>query len=89
MKLLKIVKLATLSATIFFANIPAYAVPVNVNTASADEIAENLKGIGIKKAHAVVSYRDKNGHYNDLDSLTLVKGIGDKTVEKNKMDILF
>jgi competence protein ComEA len=89
MKISKIINIVTLSASLLLSAIPAYAAPVNVNTASADEISQNLKGIGSSKANAVVSYRDKNGKFTDLDSLTLVKGIGSKTVEKNKTDIIF
>ncbi len=89
MKISKIINIATLTATLFLSAIPAYTAPININTANADEISQNLKGIGNSKASAVVSYRDKNGKFTDLDSLTLVKGIGPKTVEKNKADILF
>jgi competence protein ComEA len=89
MKISKIINIATLTLSLFLSAIPAYASPVNVNTASADELSQNLKGIGNSKANAVVSYRDENGKFTDLDSLTLVKGIGSKTVEKNKADILF
>jgi competence protein ComEA len=57
---------------------------VNVNTASASEIAEELKGIGLKKAEAIVEYRKTNGQFETVESLTEVKGIGLKTVEKNR-----
>ena len=89
MKISKIINIATLSVALILSAIPAYAAPVNVNTADAEEISQNLKGIGSSKATAVVSYRDNHGKFTDLDSLTLVKGIGPKTVEKNKADILF
>jgi competence protein ComEA len=57
--------------------------PVNINTASAVEIAEALDGIGDSKAQAIVAYRTKNGGFKSMDQLTEVKGIGLKTVEKN------
>ncbi len=38
-----------------------FADPVNINTASAEELAENLKGVGPKKALAIIEYRETNG----------------------------
>lgn len=38
---------------------PAIADGVNINTASAQQIADGLNGIGIKKAEAIVQYRKK------------------------------
>ena len=64
-----------------------FAAPVNVNTASAQEIASSLNGIGIKKAEAIVKYRKANGKFKTAASLASVKGIGDKTIAKNKQDI--
>lgn len=56
---------------------------VNINTASADEIATGLKGIGLKKAQAIVAFREANGQFSSAESLTAVKGIGEATVAKN------
>jgi len=61
---------------------------VNVNKASAEEISKELKGIGLVKATAIVSYRDKNGPFKTKEQLTEVKGVGLATVEKNRDDIL-
>lgn len=61
---------------------------VNVNTADAEKIAEELKGIGISKAKAIVVYREENGPFKTVEQLTEVKGIGLKTVEKNRTEIL-
>lgn len=57
---------------------------VNVNTADAAAIAEELNGVGVKKAQAIVNYREENGQFKTIESLTEVKGIGIKTVEKNR-----
>ncbi|WP_260258909.1 ComEA family DNA-binding protein [Vibrio intestinalis] len=56
---------------------------VNVNQASAQELADLLKGIGLKKAQAIVDYRDANGPFKKPEELAKVKGIGEATVAKN------
>lgn len=62
--------------------------PVNVNTASAEEIADNLKGVGLSKAQAIVSYREENGAFIHVDELVNVKGIGVRTIDQNRGMIL-
>ena len=62
--------------------------PVNVNTADADTIAAELNGIGPAKAQAIIEYREKHGPFKSPEDLSLVKGIGDRTVELNRADIL-
>lgn len=66
----------------------SYADPVNINQADAKSIATALNGIGVKKAEAIVMYREQNGPFKAADDLTKVKGIGTKTIEKNRSDIL-
>ncbi len=66
----------------------SFAAEVNINTADAQTIAKNLKGVGLKKAQAIVVYRKKNGPFKTVESLAKVKGIGFKTVEKNRANIL-
>ena len=64
------------------------AAPVNVNTADAQAIADALQGVGLSKAKAIVEYREKHGPFKSADDLSLVKGIGERTVEINREDIL-
>ena len=70
--------------------LPAFALagPVNVNTADAETIAQELKGIGLSKAEAIVEYREKYGPFKNAEDLALVRGIGERTVEKIKADVL-
>ncbi|MEM9102584.1 MAG: helix-hairpin-helix domain-containing protein [Pseudomonadota bacterium] len=55
---------------------------IAINTASAEEIAQKIKGIGIKKAQTLVEYREANGAFQDEASLTAVKGIGPSLAKK-------
>ena len=57
---------------------------VNINTASTRQLAAVLKGVGLKKAEAIIEYRQKFGPFKSIDELTAVKGIGAKTLQKNR-----
>ena len=56
--------------------------PVNINKADAVTLAESLRGIGLKKAEAIVAYREANGPFRSVDELVNVKGIGERTLEQ-------
>ena len=56
---------------------------ININTASAEELAQ-LKGIGQSHAAKIVAYREKNGPFKMPQDLTQVSGIGQKTFEANR-----
>ena len=72
----------------FVLSAPLLASPVNINQATAEQLAENLQGIGLKKAQAIVQYRKQNGAFQNKSDLLNVKGIGSETLEKNNTDIL-
>jgi competence protein ComEA len=78
--------LLILTTLLFSTNL--LAAPVNINSADAKSIADSIKGIGIKKAQAIVDYRTKNGDFKSIDDLSQVTGIGAKTIEKIKADVL-
>ena len=65
----------------------AWAGPVDLNSADAETIARELNGVGVTKAQAIVDYRKKHGPFKSPDDLSLVKGIGDRTVELNRRNI--
>lgn len=71
------------------APLAALAGPVNINTADAETISNELQGVGMTKAQAIVEYRKNHGPFRSYDDLTLVKGIGARTVEINRENILF
>jgi competence protein ComEA len=88
MKSLKMKSLLTLLATSLFSIWAWAAQPVNVNSASAEEIAESLKGVGMSKAEAIVNYRSEHGDFKHVDELVSVKGIGIRTIDINRDYIL-
>ena len=65
----------------------SFAGQVDINTANAETISAELNGIGLAKAKAIVEYREKHGPFRTAEDLTLVKGIGEKTLERNRSDI--
>ncbi len=56
--------------------------PINVNSATAQEIESSLPGIGRVKAHAIVDHRSANGPFTNVQQLLDVKGIGPRTLER-------
>ncbi|MGO3177078.1 ComEA family DNA-binding protein [Psychrobacter celer] len=59
---------------------------VNINRAGEGELV-SLHGIGSSKAQAIILYREMFGGFQTVDDLAKVKGIGQKTVEKNRARI--
>ena len=57
---------------------------IDINSADAATIDRVLVNIGPSKAEAIVAHRTANGPYKSLEQLAQVKGIGLKTVEKNR-----
>ena len=68
--------------------IVAIAGPVDVNSANAETISAELKGVGMSKANAIVEYRNAHGPFKSHEDLMQVKGIGSRTVEINAENIL-
>jgi competence protein ComEA len=61
------------------------AVPqVNINTADAQTLAANLKGVGETRALEIVRYREAYGPFASAEELTEVKGIGKSTLDMNR-----
>lgn len=56
---------------------------ISINQADAETIAASLTGVGISKAEAIVAWRQQNGGFTSLEQLLEVKGIGEKTLERN------
>lgn len=56
---------------------------LDINTASAAQMAKQLNGIGKSKAEAIVAFREANGPFKSVSELTKVPGVGKKTLEAN------
>ena len=80
MELLKKIVMATLLATSL--NLAA-AEPVNINSADKTALMQ-IKGIGEKRAEAIIAYREKNGPFKSVEELTEIDGIGPSLVKTNK-----
>ncbi|WP_324186767.1 MULTISPECIES: ComEA family DNA-binding protein [Idiomarina] len=57
---------------------------VNINTASAEQLAMALTGVGLKRAEAIIKLREQLGTFSDANQLMQVKGIGPRMLELNK-----
>lgn len=74
-----------LSLLLLFAAAPAHADEmVDINTASAAELARVLEGVGRARAEAIVEHRDRFGPFTSIDELRYVNGVGAATVERNR-----
>lgn len=60
---------------------------VDINTASAQEISSILVGVGEKRAEQIIQLREQLGGFTEMEQLLDVKGIGAKTLEKNRRRI--
>lgn len=78
-----------LVAALVAASSPVFAgFPVDINSASAAELADALDGVGLAKATAIVEYREQFGPFMEPSELVAVRGIGAATLEKNRDYIL-
>jgi len=83
---MKMIKTAIFCLSLLFSSM-VYAGLVNINQADASTLASELKGIGDKKAQAIVDYRTQNGSFASIDDLQNVKGISAKTIENNRSNL--
>lgn len=64
-------------------NVAAGEARVSINSASAEELMQAMNGVGLKKAQAIVSYREEFGPFKAVDDLKQVPGMGHSLVERN------
>ncbi len=56
---------------------------INLNKADAPTLAKSCKGIGKKRAEAIVSYRETHGNFGSIEDLAQVRGIGKSFVKRH------
>ncbi len=59
---------------------------VNLNTADTEALT-TLKGVGIKKAEAIIAWREANGAFGSVEQLLEVKGIGVAILDDNRNNL--
>ncbi len=57
---------------------------VNINKASAEELAAGLKGVGLTRAKAIIELRERLGGFTDIDQLLEVRGLGVRILDANR-----
>ena len=60
--------------------VPESALPVNVNTATAEEL-DVLPGIGPALAGRIIAYREEHGPFTAAEDLLAVSGIGESVLD--------
>lgn len=66
---------------------PSEAFPININTADAS-LLKLLPGIGAAYARRIIEYRENNGQFADIDQLENIRGIGPKTMDKLRPNVV-
>lgn len=57
---------------------------ININTASAEDLAAGLNGIGLTRAQDIVRHREAFGPFASVEELNEIRGIGQATIDKNR-----
>ncbi len=80
MYLIKTILLAVLMSCIS----PVFAADaIDINTADKATLME-IKGVGEKRADAIIAWREQNGPFKSVDELASVSGIGQSIVDDNR-----
>lgn len=56
---------------------------VSINQATAEQLSAAMNGVGLKKAQAIVNYREQYGPFSAIEQLSEVPGIGNALIERN------
>jgi competence protein ComEA len=89
MKLSRQVALLLLSVAITLGTFPTLSLaqdqeylPINLNSASAVDIAEAIDGVGEVRAAAIIALREQLGGFTKLEQLLEIKGISEVTLSR-------
>ncbi len=61
--------------------------PVDINSADAKALARGIDGVGMKRAEAIINYRNQHGAFKSVDDLARVRGVNTKTINKNRQNL--
>ena len=60
-----------------------FAETININTADKETLMSTIKGVGEKRAEAIIAYREDHGSFKSIEELANVRGVGPSIVESN------
>jgi len=81
---MNILRVLVATLVLSFAGLAIAGEPLNINTANAETLAEAIKGVGMKRAEAIVAYRQQHGPFKKVDALIQVRGIGQNIVDGSR-----
>ena len=84
---MNILRVLVATLVLSFAGLATAGEPLNINTANAETLAEAIKGVGIKRAEAIVAYRQQHGPFKTVDALVQVRGIGQSIVDGSRAQL--
>jgi len=76
-------KIVILAAMLSLSLSLSAAQAVNINTAGKAELM-SVRGIGERRAEAIIAYRDKNGPFKSVEDLESVQGVGPAILRDNR-----
>jgi competence protein ComEA len=57
---------------------------INLNQADLSTLTGSFKGIGKKRAEAIIAYRESHKGFKSIEEFAEVKGFGQRFVDKNR-----
>lgn len=60
---------------------------IDLNQANAAQLTNSVKGIGKKRAEAIIKYREEHGQFKSIEDLSNVRGIGKQFVTRNLKEL--
>ncbi len=77
----------TILVTLLFVPGILFAEAININTADKETLMTSIKGVGEKRAEAIIDYRQQNGPFQSVDDLAKISGIGQTIVDDNRENL--
>lgn len=74
---------STQNSTSPTANSQGSSTKIDLNHADATTLSKSVKGIGKKRAEAIIKYREEHGNFKSIDELSQVRGLGKPFVKSH------